>query len=392
MKEKYSIDTYIGAEELERLKKFIDDKETPFVVIDLKKVAHNYETLNKNLPYAKIYYAVKANPHDDILKLLEAKGSNFDVASIYEIDQCLRLGISPKRLSYGNPIKKAKDIAYAYKKGIRLYATDSSSDLEKIAKNAPGSKVLFRLLLEGGDADWPLSRKFGAHPDMVYQMIIKASKLDVVPYGLSFHVGSQQRDIGQWDKAVSLCKYLFDALKQHKIILKSIYLGGGFPTPYVHPTYPLDVYAKEVTKFLEEDFGEDMPEILIEPGRSMVGDSGVLVSEIVMISKKSRLDEHKWLFLDVGKFGGLIETIDESIKYPIFWDKAKKTDRNTEKYIMAGPTCDSMDILYERYQYKFPSGMKEGDKLYFFSAGAYTQSYSSVYFNGFQPLKAYILD
>jgi ornithine decarboxylase len=392
MKEKHSINTYLSTDEVKRLKEFIKGKETPFVVVDLKRVAKNYETLSKNLSYAKIYYAVKANPHDDIIKLLETKGSNFDVASIYEIDQCLRLGINPKRLSYGNPIKKAKDIAYAYKKGIRLYATDSYGDVEKIAKNAPGSKILFRLLLEGGNADWPLSRKFGAHPDMVYQMIMKASKLNVIPYGLSFHVGSQQRDIGQWDKAVSLCKYLFDALKQYKIKLQAINLGGGFPTPYVHPTYALDVYTKEVTKFLHEDFGDDMPEILIEPGRSMVGDAGVLVSEIVMISQKSRLDEYKWLYLDIGKFGGMIETIDESIKYPIFWEKAKLSDRNTDKYIIAGPTCDSMDILYERYQYKFPHGMKEGDKVYFLSAGAYTQSYSSVYFNGFPPLKAYILN
>jgi len=390
MKELHSIDNYLTKAELINFKKFIKDKETPFLAVNLEQVRKNYDALHSSLPYAKIYYAVKANPIDEVVKTLDKKGSNFDVATIYEIDQCLRLGITADRMSYGNPIKKARDIAYAYKKGIRIFATDSISDLEKIAKNAPGSKVLFRLLLEGGGADWPLSKKFGSHPDLIYRLILKASKMNVIPYGLSFHVGSQQRDIGQWDNAIALCRYLFDALQQHNIKLKAINLGGGFPTTYVHPTNSLEVYAKEITKFLHDDFGDDFPEILIEPGRSMVGDCGIIVSEIVMISKKSRLDQHKWMYLDVGKFNGLIETLDESIKYPIFWGKAKKGLKNTERVILAGPTCDSADILYETYKYKFPKGVKEGDKLFILSTGAYTQSYSSIYFNGFPPLKHYI--
>ncbi|HBU06791.1 MAG TPA: ornithine decarboxylase [Candidatus Magasanikbacteria bacterium] len=391
MKEKNSIYKYLTTKEVKKIKEFVKGKETPFLIVNPKKVEENYDNLHSLMPFAKIYYAVKANPMDEIVKLLEKKGSNFDVASIYEIDQCLRLGIPPERLSYGNPIKKVEHIAYAYKKGIRLYATDSWEDVQEIAKHAPGSKVLFRIILEGGNADWPLSRKFGAHPDMIYQLILKASKMNIIPYGLSFHVGSQQRDIGSWDNAISFCKYLFDALKQHKIKLKAINLGGGFPTRYVHSTHPLETYTKYVTRFLQEDFPTDFPEILIEPGRSMVGNCGVMVTQIVMISRKSSLDRNKWVYLDAGKFNGLIETIDESIKYPIFWEKAKKTDRNTEKVILAGPTCDSMDIMYEKYQYKFPKGMKEGDKMFILSTGAYTLSYCSVYFNGFPPMKAYIL-
>lgn len=391
MKEKNTIENYLSSSEIKEFKKFIKDKPTPCLVLNMEKVKENYDALHANLPYAKIYYAVKANPDDEVVRVLAKKGSNFDVATIFEIDQCLRLGISPDRLSFGNPIKKAKDIAYAHKKGIKIFATDSLGDIEKIAKHAPGAKVLFRLLLEGGDADWPLSRKFGAHPDMIYRTVIRAKKLNLEPYGLSFHVGSQQRDVGQWDKAISLCKYLFDALAQHGIHLKALNLGGGFPTRYVHPTYPLETYTKMITDFLHDDFGEDLPEIMIEPGRSMVGNCGIIVSEIVMLSKKSNLDQHKWMFLDVGKFGGLAETMDESIKYPIFWEHAEKGMRNVDKYIIAGPTCDSADIMYERYLYKFPKDVKEGDKIYFLSAGAYTQSYSSIYFNGFPPLKSYIM-
>jgi len=392
MKERHSIDKYLSAEDLEKVKQAAAEKETPFLLVFLKRIEENYDSLHEKLPYAKIYYAVKANPLDEVILTLAKKGSNFDVASIYEIDQCLRLGITPDRLSYGNPIKKAEHIAYSYRKGIRLFVTDSLEDMQEIARNAPGSKVLFRIILEGGNADWPLSRKFGAHPDMIYHLILKASKMNLIPYGLSFHVGSQQRDIGAWDNAISFCKYLFDALKQHKIKLKAINLGGGFPTEYIHPTHPLETYARYVTRFLQEDFADDFPEIIIEPGRSMVGNSGVMVTEIVMISRKSSLDKSKWMYLDAGKFNGLIETIDESIKYPIFWEHAQKSDRNTEKVIIAGPTCDSMDIMYEKYQYKFPKGIKEGDKIFILSTGAYTLSYCSVYFNGFPPLKGYIIE
>lgn len=390
MKEKKKITDYLSAAEVSRIKKFSKDKQTPFLVIDLKRVAKNYDILAKNMPFAKIYYAIKANPNDDVLKLLKSRGSNFDVASIYEIDQLLALGISPDRISYGTTIKKEAHIAYAYKKGIRIFATDSESDVRKIARQAPDAKVIFRIILEGGHADWPLSRKFGAHPDTIYRLIKLASELGVTPYGISFHVGSQQRDIGQWDSAISLCKYLFNTLKEEGIELKAINLGGGFPADYINPTQNVAHYAKAITRFLKEDFPGGLPEILIEPGRSMVGDAGVIVTEVVLISRKSDSHNHRWVYLDVGKFGGLMETLDESIKYPIFTEKPTKT-KETMEVILAGPTCDSYDILYEDYRYTLPADLKEGDRLWFLTTGAYTQSYSAINFNGFPPLKAYIL-
>jgi len=392
MKETSSIYDYLSDTEVAQLKNFIKDKETPFVVLDLKRIAQNYHDLKTNLPIAKIYYAAKANPHPEVIKLLYNKGSNFDVASIYEIDQLLALGIPPERMSYGNTIKKAEHIAYAYKKGIRIFATDSFSDVDKIAANAPGSKVLFRILLEGGNADWPLSKKFGAHPDLVYKLIIETNKKNLIPYGLSFHVGSQQRDIGQWDNAIAFCKYIMDGLKTEGIRLQALNLGGGFPTKYVHKTRTLSEYCSSIMQFLREDFGNEIPEIMIEPGRSMVGNAGVLVSQIIMVSQKSFTDENKWVFIDAGKFNGLIETLDEAIKYPIFWEHAQPNEQNTEKVILAGPTCDSADIMYERYQYKFPASIKEGDKLLILSIGAYSTSYCSVSFNGFPPLTTYLLD
>ena len=151
-----------------------------------------------------------------------------------ELDQLIKLGIEPDRISYGNTIKKERDIRYFYECGVRLFVTDSEQDLRKIAVHAPGSKVFFRLLTEGKGADWPLSRKFGSHPDMTYSLAILARDLGLEPYGLSFHVGSQQRDIGAWDDAISKCTYLFQSLKKDQnISLKMINMGGGFPRPTI---------------------------------------------------------------------------------------------------------------------------------------------------------------
>lgn len=384
----FDLEKYISKERFARIKKFAEGKETPFLVIDLKKVEEKYDELRAIMPFAKIYYAVKANPNEEVLRMLIRKGSCFDIASPYELDHVLALGADPKKISYGNTIKKEKDIAYAYSKGIRLFATDSDGDLHKIARSAPRSRVFFRILADGSGADWPLSRKFGAHPDTIFNLILLAKELGIEPYGISFHVGSQQRDIGQWDHAIATVRYLFDSAEEKGIQLKMINLGGGFPANYIYPTQETSVYGSEIARFLMEDFGDDLPEVFIEPGRSMAGDSGILITEVALISKKSEANQYAWVYLDVGKFGGLIETLDEAIKYPIYSEKTGPS----QEVILAGPTCDSMDVLYENEKYDLPASLEDGDRLYIFTTGAYTQSYSSVFFNGFPPLKAYVFD
>lgn len=379
----------MSKQEFESIYEFSKDKQTPCLILNLNRVEKRYEELVRNLTFAKIFYAVKANLENDIVSALAMKGSNFDVATVYEMDQLFGQGISADRMSYGNTIKKEKDIAYAYKKGIRLFSTDSLMDLEKIARSAPGSKVFVRFLSEGKGADWPLSKKFGATKEVVIELLIKAQELGLVPYGVSFHVGSQQRDINQWDFALADCKYVFDAVKEKGIELKLINMGGGFPTTYIKPTEEISRYAETIKGFLNKYFGENLPEIIIEPGRSLVGDCGVLISEVVLVSKKSKSDNYNWVYVDIGKFGGLAETDDESIKYPIFLENDRAASEMCE-VVLAGPTCDSADVLYEKFKYVLPADLKEGERLYFVSTGAYTASYSAVGFNGFPPLKVYV--
>jgi len=383
------LEEYIDPETFEKIRAFSANKETPFLVIDTATVMRKLEELEKLFSYAKIYYAVKANPSIEILTLLRDRNINFDIASIYELDRVLSLGISPDRICFGNTIKKSKDVRYFYEKGVRMYATDSEADIRSIAKAAPGSKIYTRILTEGTfTADWPLSKKFGCQADMAMDLIIMAKNLGLIPCGVSFHVGSQQRDIGAWDAAIGKVKVIFERLMDEDgINLKMINLGGGFPANYLAKTNELELYAQEITRFLTESFGEDLPEIILEPGRSLVGNAGVLVSEVVLISRKSRTALNRWVYTDVGKFSGLIETMDEAIKYPIYSGKTGEL----EEAILAGPTCDSMDILYEDYKYPLPLNLAISDRLYWLSTGAYTSTYSSVEFNGFPPLKTYFI-
>jgi ornithine decarboxylase len=377
-------------------KQFLDfsqNLETPCLVVNLHTIKNNYERLRDLFPYSEIYYAVKANPEPAVVSLLGSLGANFDIASRPELDLVLSLGISADRLSYGNTIKKLKDIAYFYEKGVRMFATDSKDDLKNIATAAPGSRIYVRILVENSTtADWPLSRKFGCHPDMAYDLLVLARDSGLSSYGISFHVGSQQRDIGQWDDAIAKTKYLFSSLEEEENIhLSMINMGGGFPASYTQPTNDLGEYATEIHRYLTDDFGETLPRIILEPGRSLVGNSGILISEVVLVSRKNNTALNRWIYLDTGKFNGLIETLDESIKYPIVTSKDVPGGKEAE-VILAGPTCDSMDILYEDYKYRLPVDLKIGDRIYFLSAGAYTASYASVGFNGFLPIKTYIME
>lgn len=370
-----------------RIAAFIKAHElpSPCLVVDVDVVEHNYATMTHLLPLANVYFAVKANPAEEVISRLAQLGSNFDTASPGEIDLCLKLGVPPSRISYGNTIKKQADIAYAYTQGVRMYAFDSDAELEKISISAPGSKVYCRILVQSEGAEWPLSRKFGCDPEMALELLVKAQDLGLDASGVSFHVGSQQTNLSQWDPAIAQVKKLFDEAAERGVELRMINMGGGFPSRYRANVRPLEDYAQTVMTAMVRHFGAALPEMVLEPGRSLVGDAGVIQAEVVLTSKKSVDDEKRWVFLDIGKFSGLAETMDEAIKYRLVTDH---DGTETGPVVLAGPTCDSADILYEKTAYELPLALQAGDKVLILSTGAYTTTYSSVNFNGFAPLEA----
>jgi ornithine decarboxylase len=361
--------------------------ETPFLVVDLDVVAERYRRLAASLPMARIHYAVKANPAPEVLGLLVGLGSRFDVASPAEIDQCLAAGAHPSAISYGNTVKKQRDIARAYRQGVRLFTVDSEPELAKVADAAPGSTVCVRILSDGAGADWPLSRKFGCEPWMATELALAAADLGLGT-GFSFHVGSQQRDPRAWERVLAEVAAMCRHLRAHGVRPRVVNIGGGFPGVYRDDVPMVEVYGEAIGSALRRHFGADLPLVIAEPGRSLVADAGVLRSEVVLVSRKSADDPRRWVFLDVGMFGGLAEVMGESIKYRI---RTPLDGGPTGPVAIAGPTCDSTDVLYERSDYRLPLGLQSGDRVDLLSTGAYTTTYSSVGFNGLAPLRAHYL-
>lgn len=386
------LENYYSPKQWQKIQNFAANKPSPFLLVDLDRVEFKYQELQQSFPQANIFYAVKANPSIEILQRLDLMGSCFDIASVYELDRVIDCGISPERISFGNTIKKASDVKYAYDKGIRLFVTDAQADLEQIAKYAPNSKVFVRVLVESGStSDWPLSRKFGCDTQMAIDLMVKAKQMGLQPYGVSFHVGSQQNDVTVWRTALKTAKVVFEILeKEHGIQLELINAGGGFPAQYLADIDSIQDYAQRIQCYMDDLFQQKVT-LFLEPGRSLVGDAGVIVSEIVLISNKSEQDEKRWIYTDVGVFNGLIETLGEMIKYPIYTPKMHNNSPKSN-VVLAGPTCDSTDIMYEKIAYPLPQDLAMGDRLYWLSTGAYTTSYASVEFNGYPPLKTFYLD
>jgi ornithine decarboxylase len=356
---------------------------TPCLVVDVDRVADNFRAIHRALPLARIYYAVKANPAAPILQRLVALGSAFDAASFEEVSMCLAAGAAPGVISFGNTIKKVSAIQSAFAAGVSMYAFDSIEELEKLARHAPGSRVYCRLLVENKGADWPLSRKFGTTVASARDLMLRAGQMGLDPYGLSFHVGSQQMDTAAYEVAIARVGMLFTDLRDAGVNLSMVNLGGGFPVRYRDEVPTVDCFGHAIMHAMTEHFGNDLPEILIEPGRSMVGDAGVVRSEVVLVSQRGAEEPTRWVYLDIGRFGGLAETEGESIKYRF---ATAHDDGATGPVCIAGPTCDGADILYERSNYRLPLALQHGETVDILSTGAYVTTYASQRFNGFAPL------
>jgi len=361
--------------------------DRPTLVLSREAVRYQYRALASGLGRAHIHYAVKANPQREVLQTLISEGSGFDAASRGEIELCLSLGAKPEQISFGNTIKRASDIVFAYENGITLFAADAEAELEKIAAHAPGVQVYIRLLVGATGADWPLSRKFGCTPPMALSLMAKAVELGLKPVGLSFHVGSQTRNASMWRDTLDQVAAVWREAQAAGYGLSLINIGGGFPATYEYEVEAPNAYAVQVMDMVNERFA-DATYVMAEPGRGMVAEAGVIAAEVMLVSRKSDDDLHRWVYLDIGKFSGLAETMDEAIRYSFV------TDRDHEDMapcIVAGPSCDSADVLYEKRPVMLPVGLAAGDRIMIKSCGAYTTTYSSVCFNGFPPLDVLVV-
>lgn len=357
---------------------------TPRLELDPALAVAQLQALRDALPDTAMHFAVKANPHPTLLSALYAAGAGFDVASPAEVVAALDAGAPAEELVYSNPVKRRADIDAAYRMGVRLFAADSPEEIRKTAAAAPGAGVLVRLLTSGQGSDWPLSRKYGCATGEAAHLLQLAADLGLDPAGVCFHVGSQQRDPRAWRAPISAAAAVFAQARSVGVEPRLLDLGGGFPALHEgrHPSFAR--YGRVIERALVESFGDRRPRTICEPGRGIVGDAGVVVARVVEVLWRG---ETRWVFLDAGVFTGLVETLEEAIRYRIATDAAGPL----ELAVLAGPTCDSADVLYQRTPVLLPAGLAEGDEVRLLSAGAYTTCYSTVGFNGFDPLPTMVV-
>ncbi|MFD4182288.1 type III PLP-dependent enzyme [Rhodococcus sp. NPDC058514] len=362
---------------------------TPCLVVDIDAIVDRLREFQGEFPNARLCYAVKANPEPAVALALTAHGAGFDVASPAEIDVCIAQGADPTSLSYGNTIKKPADIAHAYARGVREFITDAEGDVDNLAEFAPGAQVCVRLLVDGPPSVTPFGRKFGCEPDVAVGLLRRAAGLGLDAAGLSFHVGSQQLDLSAWDGCIATAAKLFTELAAEGITLRRLNIGGGFGAAYSGSAPSLADYAEAVRRSLRAHFPGQQPELVMEPGRALVADAGLIRAEVILVARKSGTDAHRWVYLDVGRYNGLAETENEYIAYR--FETVAEHGGTDGPVILAGPTCDGDDVLYQHTPYRLPLDLRAGEQLDILGAGAYTASYSSVAFNGIPPLRTYCL-
>ncbi len=352
------------------------EAKCPVLIMDLSYVRENYFGIKNNIKNSEIFYAVKANSNQRIINILNNLGSNFDVASKGEIDKLLSYGVSPERMSFGNTIKKIEDIQYAYLNGIKYFAVDSEMEVEKIAAHAPGSMVYGRISTGGQDSDWPLTKKFGTDIKHILSILRYADQLGLDAFGVSFHVGSQNYNPLNWEIAIKDASAVINELREEGINIRMLNIGGGMPVEHIKPIPTIDEFStvinSSIAKYLSSV--KDL-RVFVEPGRSMVGNAGILATKVILRSIKG---EEEWVYIDAGVFHGLAETL-ENFRYEV---RVEGKENDTVKsFKLGGPTCDSVDTIYE--DILLPKTIGYGDSIYFLNAAAYTTEYNT-YFNGME--------
>ncbi|OGW37267.1 MAG: ornithine decarboxylase [Nitrospirae bacterium RBG_13_39_12] len=366
-----------------RVLKHLDKKhiETPFLLVDCEKVREKAFMIGRYIKNSKMFYAVKANPDIEILRFLNKLRLGFEISSEGELEILLSLKVEPERIISSNPVKSLKFLKMAASCNVNYFSFDSEEEVEKMVKYVPGCNVYVRLSVPNEGSEWPLSRKFGVELDEALTLLCYAKKRKLNPVGITFHVGSQCTNVYSWNIALDKAKALWDMADKNGIKLTLLNIGGGYPIKYTKNVVSIEAIEKNVNSLIYKRFPKDT-EIHIEPGRAVIGDAGVLVGTV--IGKAKRGDED-WLYIDVGVFNGLMESVG-GIKYTYIVEGYKNT-KYKKMWTIAGPSCDSFDIIDNNVALQEP---EIGNLILILSSGAYTISYASE-FNGFSIPKTILI-
>jgi len=329
----------------------------------------------KNNFSGKILYAVKTNPIEKVIKCILENGINrFDVASINEIKLIKK--ISPKsRAYYMNTVKSREHIKEAYfNYNIRDFALDTKEELQKIVEETSGAKDLtlyVRVSISNEHAEIDLSKKFGALPGEALGLL-RLAKAHAKKVGLSFHVGSQCMHPISYAKGI---REVGNIIKKTKIVPDIINVGGGFPSIYpdLNPQ-PLENYINEIKKAFANLKLDNKPDLLCEPGRALVAESGSSIVKVILRKKQK-------IYINDGTYGSLFDAGVLNFVLPTrMIPNGRMTSKKLTSFSLYGPTCDSADFM--KGPFVLPNNLKEGDYIEIGQLGAYALTFRTK-FNGF---------
>ena len=356
--------------------------DKPVYCIRKKSILSASKFFQKNFP-GKILYAVKTNPHPEVIKTLLKSGINqFDVASVEEI-KAVRKFDQVSKCSFMHTIKSREDISEAYfKYGVKTFALDTKDELIKIIEstsNAKDLELFVRVAVSNEHAEIDLSKKFGAINSEAAGLL-RLVKQHSKKIGLSFHVGSQCMHPISYSKGIS---EIANIIKKTKIVPDYLNIGGGFPTIYTDLIPPsLESYFDEIKKGLENLKIEKLPEIICEPGRALVAESGSTIVRVNLRKKQK-------LYINDGTYGTLFDAGTPNIVFPskMIKDNSNKIiSKKLTAFDFYGPTCDSMD--YMKGPFLLPNNIKENDYIELGQLGSYGLTFRTQ-FNGFYSDKIY---
>lgn len=357
--------------ERESVEKLAEKYGSPLLVLSLKQIEANYMCLKTYMPRARVFYAIKANPHPEILKTMIKLGSSFDVASDGEIRTLHDMGVEGERLIYANPVKTTGGLQACRECGVSKMTFDSASEIEKIRAICPDATVLLRLRIDNSSAHVDLNKKFGAAREHALGLMLKAKEAGLDMAGIAFHVGSQTVSADPYLHGLDIARELFEEAAAAGLKLRILDIGGGFPIPEPKVRFNLPEMLKQINARLDEDFpGID---VWAEPGRYICGTAVNLITSVIGVNERGG---QPWYFLDEGLYGTFSGVIFDQ------WDFKLISFKEGEERVaatFAGPSCDSLDIMFRG---KMTVPLEVGDLLLVPSCGAYTSA-SATTFNGF---------
>ncbi len=357
----------------------------PALVVSEQQLLDNVQRFRRAMPRVRPYYAVKANPHPQVLATLIEQGLDFEIASQQELDALLQLGQSAEQIIYSNPIKSPVYIRYALSRGLRWLAVDSPEEVLKIHAIDPGARLYLRVATSNRGSLWPLKGKFGADQQQAEAIIELCAQLAMDLAGITFHVGSQCLNATNWRLGIRCALQCFQKMQSCGLRPRLLNLGGGFPVPMTGDEPALETIGATINSELAAV--DPCVQVIAEPGRALVGQAGCLLCQVVGTATR---EGRRWLYLDCGFYSGLMEWSDK-FRFPLYCDRQGWGEQGGDRqdlhrpapscdWTIAGPTCDAIDVCTHRV--RLPAAMQAGDIVYIPNTGAYSTA-TAVPFNGF---------